>query len=634
MAKHWFTFGGSRRGLPRFLVIVGIGAFLGGASIPLLNPFAAADGGRLAVNPVASGLDHDLGLGAFPAVINDQLTCYSGGTAPAQLVTTTTSVHQPFHPQPVGQVAALLTPSLSRYFTLAPWPTLAPESALARVPILMYHDVLSEPEVFFDLTPDIFEGHLQTILANGLTPVSLDQVVRHLRTGAALPDKPVVLTFDDGYSGHYEHVFSLLKQYNVPAVFSIFPAKLDGDVVGRSTISWEQLKEMAQHELVTIAAHSVTHPPNLTQLDDAALVEEVTVSKQQLEAELGIPIEYFTYPAGHYDERVAQAVADAGYLAALTMRLDNEQFAGASESLLAIERFGQSNLNWLLEESWGGPPTIDPDQPAFNFATPVTKYDLTLDETPLTLIRGGRPVTIHANSRYQLPEILDGTNAVAAVDGAFFNLRYLDSNVMIGPVLSQSTRRFVPGNPSENPLLNGRPLVLISEHEVDFVPFDADQHNTITGIQQHMTDVTDAFVGAAWLVKDGVPQPPAAFGSLFDFDANRHRAFWGIDYDGRPVVGVSRHLVDSVTLGQLLATAGLREAVMLDSGASTSLTYQGESLVGYTPRPVPHAVALIPPHQVSGGTCVLTNGPNSAPDPEVEVDAENTIGATLGQRAS
>jgi len=633
MAQHWFTFGGSRRGIPRVLVVASLGAFLGGASVPLFNPFSPSARESLTTNPVASGLDHALGAGAFPTVINDQLTCRSGVQAPAQLVSPPVSINQPFYPQPVGQIAALLTPSFSRYFTLAPWPSFAPEAALARVPILMYHDVISEPEVFFDLTPDIFEDHLQTILASGLTPVSLDQVVRHLRTGAALPDKPVVLTFDDGYLGHYEHVFPLLKQYNVPAVFSIFPAKLDGDVVGRSTVTWEQLKEMAQHELVTIASHSVTHPPNLIPLDDASLFEEVTVSKQRLEEELGIPIEYFTYPVGHYDERVAQAVADAGYLAALTMRQDNEQFAGASESLLAIERFGQSNLTWLLEASWGGPPTIDPDQPAFNFATPVTKYDLTLEDIPLTLIRGGRPVTIHANSRYQLPEILDGTNAIAAVDGAFFNLRYLDSNVMIGPVLSQSTRRFVPGNPSENPLLNGRPLVLISEHKVDFVPFDADQHNTIAGIQQHMTDVTDAFVGAAWLVRDGVPQPPAAFGSLFDFDANRHRAFWGIDYDGRPVVGVSHNLVDSVTLGQLLATAGLREAVMLDSGASTSLTYEGESLVGYTPRPVPHAVALIPPHQVSGGTCVLTNGPNSAPDPTVEAEPDNAIGATSPRRS-
>jgi biofilm PGA synthesis lipoprotein PgaB len=340
-------------------------------------------------------------------------------------------------------------------------------------------------------------------------------------------------------------------------------------------------------------------------MTDQDLLYEVTESKRRLEEELGIPIQYFTYPAGHYDERVAQAVANAGYMAALTMRLENEQFAGASESLLAIERFGQSNLESLLEVAWGGPPAPGMSANRFDFSSPVGITELTLEDVPISLISGGRPVTIHADSRYQVQEILAGTNAIAGVDGGFFSLEYLNSNVMIGPVLSQSSRLFVPGNASENPRLNGRPLVLISPQEVKFIPFQSDLHNTLAGVQRHLPEVTDAFVAAAWLVKGGVPQPASSFGTLFDFDAYRHRAFWGINHAGQPVVGVSHDLVDSVTLGNILAQAGLRDAVMVDSGASTSLAYQGESLVGYIPRPVPHVVALIPPHQDSGTPCPL-----------------------------
>ena len=319
-------------------------------------------------------------------------------------------------------------------------------------------------------------------------------------------------------------------------------------------------------------------------MNDQELAYEVTASKQRLEEELGIPIQYFTYPAGHYDARVAQAVADAGYLAALTMRQDNEQFAGSSESLLAIERFGQSNLESILDEAWGGPPGPGGTADRFDFSTPVDITELSLEEISISLISGGRPVTIHADSRYQVQEILAGTNAIAGVDGGFFSLEYLNSNVMIGPVLSQSSRRFIPGNASENPRLDGRPLVLIAPDEVQFIPFDAREHNTLAGLQHHLADVTDAFVAAAWLVKDGVPQPASSFGTLFDFDAYRHRAFWGINHAGQPVVGVSHDMVDSVTLGQILAQAGLRDAVMVDSGASTSLAYQGESLVGYRAR--------------------------------------------------
>jgi peptidoglycan/xylan/chitin deacetylase (PgdA/CDA1 family) len=499
------------------------------------------------------------------------------------------------------------------------WPEIHPQAANARVPVLMYHDVLTEPEVFFDLVPEQFESHLQTLLDNGLTPISLDQLIQHLRTGEPLPDKPIVITFDDGYAGHYEHVLPLLQKYKVPATFFIFPGKVDGTVAGRSTVTWEQLKTMAAEPLVTIASHSVTHPPDLRTFSDEALIYELVESKRRLEEQLGIPIRYFSYPTGYYDERVAQAVAKAGYLAAFTMRQENEQFAGASGSLLEIERFGQSNLEALLDQAWGGealpvdlttaevdaevlPPVADNE---FNFSTPVEMRKHEAVGHSLTLISGGKPVTIHADSRYQLPEILSGTNAVGAVDGGFFSLKYLDSNVMIGPVLSQSTKQFVPGNASENPLLNGRPLVLIAPDQVSFVPFDAAQHNTLAGLYRTLPGVTDAFVGAAWLVKDGQPQPASSFGTLFDFDARRHRAFWGINQAGQPVVGVSHTMVDSIELGILLHQAGLRDAVMLDSGASTSLAYRGESLVGYEPRPVPHAVALIPPDANDGSPCPL-----------------------------
>jgi hypothetical protein len=219
-------------------------------------------------------------------------------------------------------------------------------------------------------------------------------------------------------------------------------------------------------------------------------------------------------------------------------------------------------------------------------------------------------MTIHAETRSQVQEILAETNLaktqiMAGVDGGFFSMKYLDSNHMIGPVLGQNTGQFIPGNDSENQKLKNRPLVLISSDEVRFVPFNPQQHNNLKGIQAEMTNVTDAFVAAAFLVRNAQPQPDESFGDLFDFNASRHRAFWGIDLSGRPVIGVSYQRVGSVLLGEMLAQLGFREAVMLDSGASTALVYQGESLVRYVPRPVPHVVALAKPQSSSNLTCTV-----------------------------
>lgn len=234
-------------------------------------------------------------------------------------------------------------------------------------------------------------------------------------------------------------------------------------------------------------------------------------------------------------------------------------------------------------------------QPRFNFSSPIQLIDTKVADIPLTLISGGKPITIHADSRYQLEEVVakSGTNAVAAVDGGFFSLKFLNSNVMIGPVYSYSSKKFIPGNKGENKKLTDRPLVLINPYTVKYIPFKPEKHNTLQGIQIEMPGVTDAFVGAAWLVENGKPKPANYFDFLQGADGVRFRAFWGINKEGVPVIGVSNKKLDSAKLAKVLSEAGIQDAVMLDSGASTSLVYKGKSKVGYTPRPVPHAVALI-----------------------------------------
>jgi poly-beta-1,6-N-acetyl-D-glucosamine N-deacetylase len=502
----------------------------------------------------------------------------------------------------IDELVSYFASNVQAYFAPSSWPSLNTKARQARVPVIMYHDIVAEKKVFFDVTPQEFEAQLQNIQKKGLTPISADDLLTHLRTGLPLPRKPIMLTFDDGYLGHYTYVYSLLKKYQYPALFSIYTDKLDKRI-GRPGVTWDQLREMAVNPLITIAAHSVTHPKDLTQLSDAALETEVRNSKRILEERLGTEIQYFTYPEGNYDPRVAEVAKKVGYWAAFTMSDIDEGFAGQSDSLLAIKRFGQSSLPRIMDQAWGG-PELPRWRLGFDFSAPIQRVDATVDNIPFTLISGGRPMTIHAKSRYQVQEILAGTKAIAGVDGGFFSLKSLDSNVMIGPVFSQKTDQFIPGNTAENQKLAGRPLVLISPFSAEFIPFDPAKHNSLDGISIEMPMVTDAFVAAAWLVRDSEPQPLASFGSLYDVNEARHRAFWGINQGGQPKIGVSAEPIGSVDLGKALAKLGFRDAVMLDSGASTSLAFKGESLVGYVPRPVPHVVSLVSPVSESKPTCL------------------------------
>jgi peptidoglycan/xylan/chitin deacetylase (PgdA/CDA1 family) len=232
-------------------------------------------------------------------------------------------------------------------------PTIHQAAFKARVPVIMYHDIILKKEVIYDLTPQELKKHFELIKSNQMTPISLNRLIAHLRTGSPLPEKPILLTFDDGYGGHYEYAYPLLKKYNYPAVFAIHTSGV-GVNAGRTHVTWEQLRIMASDPLITISSHSKTHPA-LTKISDKQLYKEVVESKEILEAKLNRSIIYFTYPYGNYDSRVKKIVASSGYLAAIAIGVPTEMFAGQSKDLFAISRFEKSRLEKVIPQAWGSP---------------------------------------------------------------------------------------------------------------------------------------------------------------------------------------------------------------------------------------------------------------------------------------
>jgi peptidoglycan/xylan/chitin deacetylase (PgdA/CDA1 family) len=215
----------------------------------------------------------------------------------------------------------------------------------------MYHDVRPVKNVDWDITPAHLAEHFQTIQQKGFTPLTLEQLVTHLQTGAALPPKPILLTFDDNYLGEYLYAFPLLKQYNYPAVWLVHTHYV-GSQAGKPKATWAQLQEIMQSGLITVASHTVNHL-RLDTLSPEKIDYELKESKRVLEQQLGVPIQYFTYPEGDFIESVKQKVVEAGYKAALSMSLNSqvERVANKSDDLLSIMRFGQSRFEEIVGSS-------------------------------------------------------------------------------------------------------------------------------------------------------------------------------------------------------------------------------------------------------------------------------------------
>ena len=127
-----------------------------------------------------------------------------------------------------------------------------PESVADPLPVLMYHHMVPDGQDCNDMTvtPGKFRSDLDAILAKGYTPV----LPRELAAGDALPEKPILITFDDGYRSNYDLVYPILREYGVKACISIIV--LMPDLPTDNFCTWNQLREMTASGLVEIGSHS------------------------------------------------------------------------------------------------------------------------------------------------------------------------------------------------------------------------------------------------------------------------------------------------------------------------------------------------------------------------------------------
>ncbi len=192
-----------------------------------------------------------------------------------------------------------------------PTPTTA-----TRVVALTFHDVLAggDAPTSGDAFYRINARELETLLAElrrlGYQTVS-SRAFRAWQQGrGVLPERTVVLTFDDGYASHFEIVAPLLMRYRFTGTFFVTV-----DLVGRKGhVTWDQLRKLVFLGM-EIGSHAMSDAP-LTSHGPQALEVEVTTSKQILEERLGVPIRAIAAPRGFWNAAVAQAVQRAGYDAA------------------------------------------------------------------------------------------------------------------------------------------------------------------------------------------------------------------------------------------------------------------------------------------------------------------------------
>ena len=232
---------------------------------------------------------------------------------------------------------------------------------LSAVPILMYHHVNDLPRTVIDLylrelTVPVaeFRRQLDFLDGRGASTVGLAELTGYMQGGEPLPQRPVILTFDDGYNDNYYQAYPLLREHGMRGTFFVVAG-----LVGKpGYMTWEQLREM-QLNGMEIESHSLDHI-DLSQLPRPELQRQLVESRRLLEQNLLRPVRYLNYPSGRYSPLVISMARAAGYEAAVTVNYGLVQQRAAPYELSRVRVKGADTVESLATKMvptfWKYPP--------------------------------------------------------------------------------------------------------------------------------------------------------------------------------------------------------------------------------------------------------------------------------------
>ena len=191
-------------------------------------------------------------------------------------------------------------------------------AAAARVPILMYHEIAEPTETHSRLavSPENFAAQLGYLRSAGFTTLTAAELSARLAVGTRpLPDRPVVLTFDDGYADFHRRAMPVLAQHGFTATLFVTTGWEQDPDLRRSApgrmLNRTQLAEVAGAG-IELGGHTRSHP-QLDQLPEPLVREELCASKRWLEDEIGLAVPGLAYPFGYSSPLVRQVAREVGY---------------------------------------------------------------------------------------------------------------------------------------------------------------------------------------------------------------------------------------------------------------------------------------------------------------------------------
>jgi len=209
------------------------------------------------------------------------------------------------------------------------------------IPILCYHRFGSKVSDSTIVKTSVFAEQLKWLKANGYTVIPLEQAVKYLKGEVKIiPNKPVVITVDDGHKSVYSDMAPLVKEYRIPVTLFIYVSAISN---AKYAMTWKQLKELESTTFFRVESNTYWHPnfkKEKKKLSSDAYLKfvdkQLGSAKRKLEEKMGHEVKYLAWPFGIYDDELEVRAMHSGYTAALTIE---RRHASSSDPIMALPRY-------------------------------------------------------------------------------------------------------------------------------------------------------------------------------------------------------------------------------------------------------------------------------------------------------
>ncbi len=235
------------------------------------------------------------------------------------------------------------------------------EESYPAVPIIMYHSVCENSKVKSDyrVSPSMFEKDMKYLYDNGYTTVFVGDLVGYVYEGIPLPEKPVIVTLDDGYLNNLTNVLPILEKYDMRATVSVVGAFVENAVKEKDPnpmyayLTWEDIKTLEESGRVEIGNHTnsmheigerrgcMKTVSESDEIYDKALSDDLTKLQNSLTENAELTPIVFTYPFGFVSVESLPIIKKLGFLAALTCYERINYIDGSHEQLYRLGRFNR-----------------------------------------------------------------------------------------------------------------------------------------------------------------------------------------------------------------------------------------------------------------------------------------------------